>query len=145
MMGKMRPNQEFDTAQLVLKTRTSKPTPKGKEKEKEKPTNKPKEVVLDEGYEVLDDVNIASEKDRSTEKEEVESLSTLQQCLLLAMCVNVKNDNPEHGLTTEEMFPYVRKVQANHQNWMVHSSCLLQRTRLEIERLKTKERAVLQV
>ena len=69
----------------------------------------------------------------------------LDQCILLSLCLDVKNNNPRHGLTTEEMFPYVRRVQKNPNNWIVHSQCLLIKSRLEFESSKTADRAVLQM
>ncbi|ELR11983.1 tetratricopeptide repeat domain protein [Acanthamoeba castellanii str. Neff] len=74
-----------------------------------------------------------------------ENLDVLDQCILLSLCLDVKNNNPRHGLTTEEMFPYVRRVQKNPNNWMVHSTCLLLKSRLEFESTKTADRAVLQM
>ncbi|KAL5036983.1 hypothetical protein RTP6_004489 [Batrachochytrium dendrobatidis] len=73
------------------------------------------------------------------------NLSIVDQCILLALCLNVKNTNPIHGLTTEQMFPYVRRVLEHSNNWMVHTMGLLLRSRLEIEKSRTAERSVLQL
>eukprot|EP01102_Stenamoeba_stenopodia_P012119 TRINITY_DN3785_c0_g1_i1.p1 TRINITY_DN3785_c0_g1~~TRINITY_DN3785_c0_g1_i1.p1 ORF type:complete len:454 (+),score=124.72 TRINITY_DN3785_c0_g1_i1:219-1580(+) len=43
------------------------------------------------------------------------------------------------------MFPYVQRVQENPNNWMVHSTCLFIKSRLESEKYRTAERAVLQL
>ena len=72
-------------------------------------------------------------------------LSALDQCLLLAFCLHVKNENPVHGLTTEEMLPYVSRVLVNPNNWMVHTMALLLRSRLEANKSRTVERSVLQM
>ncbi|KAH6587963.1 hypothetical protein BASA50_010982 [Batrachochytrium salamandrivorans] len=73
------------------------------------------------------------------------NLSVVDQCILLAFCLNVKNTNPIHGLTTEEMFPYVRRVLDHPNNWMVHTMGLLLRCRLEMAKSRTAERSVLQL
>jgi hypothetical protein len=61
------------------------------------------------------------------------------------LCLDVKNNNPRHGLTTEEMMPYVRRVQTHPNNWLVHSTCLLLKSRLELESRRTADRAALQL
>ena len=67
------------------------------------------------------------------------------QCVLLALCLDVENHNPQDGLTTEEMFPYVQRVLDNPNNWMVYSTALLQRSWLEYESRYSRERAALQL
>jgi tetratricopeptide (TPR) repeat protein len=72
-------------------------------------------------------------------------LHPLDQALLMALCLDVKNSNPTDGLTNEEMYPYVERVLQHAKNWMVHSTALLQRSWLEFERRKTMDRALLQM
>lgn len=57
----------------------------------------------------------------------------------------MKNNNPQHGLTNEEMMAYVMRVHANPNNWLVFSTCLLLKSRLESEKVRTSERAALQI
>jgi tetratricopeptide (TPR) repeat protein len=59
--------------------------------------------------------------------------------------VNIKNTNPKHGLTTEEMRPYITKAGEKSNNWMVHSTHLLYKSRIESESNKTMDRAALQL
>ncbi|KAJ3345386.1 hypothetical protein HDU83_004116 [Entophlyctis luteolus] len=73
------------------------------------------------------------------------NLRVVDQCILLAMCMNVKNSNPEDGLTTEQMLPFVTRVLENPNNWMVHSMALLLRSRLESGKSRTVQRSVLQL
>ncbi|KAF8524551.1 tetratricopeptide repeat domain 27 [Hysterangium stoloniferum] len=73
------------------------------------------------------------------------ALHPLDQCILLAMCLNVKNTSPSHGLTSEQMSPYVSRVIAHPRNWSVHTMALLLRSRLEAARTRTAERSVLQL
>ncbi|KAF7290905.1 hypothetical protein HMN09_01269000 [Mycena chlorophos] len=73
------------------------------------------------------------------------ALHPLDQCILLSMCLNVKNTSPVHGLTAEQMSPYVARVISHPRNWSVHTMALLLRARLEANRTRTVERATLQL
>ncbi|KAF7315212.1 hypothetical protein MIND_00035600 [Mycena indigotica] len=73
------------------------------------------------------------------------ALHPLDQCILLSMCLNVKNTSPVHGLTAEQMSPYVARVISHPLNWSVHTMALLLRARLEANRTRTVERATLQL
>ena len=72
-------------------------------------------------------------------------LHPLDQCILLSLCLNVRNTSPAHGLTTEQMAPYVARVISHPENWSVHTMALLLRSRLEAHRTRTVERATLQL
>ncbi|KAK0207097.1 hypothetical protein DFS33DRAFT_1318977 [Desarmillaria ectypa] len=73
------------------------------------------------------------------------ALHPLDQCILLGLCLNVKNTSPLHGLTTEQMSPYVDRVISHPRNWTVHTMALLLRSRLESTRTRTVERSALQL
>ncbi|PWA03445.1 hypothetical protein BB558_000383 [Smittium angustum] len=73
------------------------------------------------------------------------NLSTIDQCILLGFCLEVKNENPNHGITTEQMLPFVTRVLENPNNWSVHTASLLQRSRLEADKSRTVQRSVLQI
>ncbi|KAM9953926.1 hypothetical protein ACTFIR_009033 [Dictyostelium discoideum] len=72
-------------------------------------------------------------------------LRNVDQMLILLQCLNVKNQNSNNGLTTEEMLPYIQKTLERSNNWIIHSMGLLIKSRLEIVSSKTAERAVLQI
>jgi tetratricopeptide (TPR) repeat protein len=72
-------------------------------------------------------------------------LHAVDQAIILALCLDVCNSNPVDGLTNEEMRPYVERVTEQANNWMVHSTSLLERSWLEFERRKTMDRAMLQI
>jgi tetratricopeptide (TPR) repeat protein len=72
-------------------------------------------------------------------------LDPLDQAILLAMCLNIKNLSPAHGLTSEQMAPYVNRVITHARNWSVHTMALLLRSRLEAHRTRTVERSTLQL
>lgn len=73
------------------------------------------------------------------------ALRPLDQCILLSLCLNVRNTSPAHGLTTEQMTPYVARVISHPENWSVHTMALLLRSRLEAHRTRTVERSTLQL
>ncbi len=73
------------------------------------------------------------------------ALSALDQAIVLALCLDIHNHNPTDGLTAEEMRPYCERVLDTPLNWMVHSTGLLVRSRLEGDSHRTAERAVLQL
>ena len=73
------------------------------------------------------------------------ALHPLDQCILLGLCLNIKNTSPQHGLTTSQMFPYVSRVISHPVNWSVHTMALLLRSRLEASRTRTVERSTLQL
>lgn len=73
------------------------------------------------------------------------ALHPLDQCVLLCLCLNIRNTQPQHGLTTEQMTPYVDRVISHPQNWSVHTMALLLRSRLESARSRTVERSTLQL
>ena len=72
-------------------------------------------------------------------------LCCLDQAIILALCLDVKNSNPADGLTVEEMRPYVSRVLDTPLNWSVHSAGLAARSALEATSYRTAERAVLQL
>lgn len=109
----------------------------------EKKNTKPETLDLNDDL-LLE--NIAFEKtNEKNDPSKQDNLRTIDQCLLLAFCLNVKNTNPSHGITNEQMFPYVNRVLANPNNWMVHTMGLLLRSRLESSKTRTMERGVLQL
>ncbi|EIN11027.1 TPR-like protein [Punctularia strigosozonata HHB-11173 SS5] len=73
------------------------------------------------------------------------ALDPLDQCILLSLCLNVRNTSPAHGLTQEQMAPYVARVISHPRNWSVHTMALLLRSRLESGRTRLVERSVLQL
>lgn len=75
----------------------------------------------------------------------VTELNTLDQAILLSLCLDVKNNNPADGLTAEEMGAYLSRVLDHHDDWMVYSTALLERAWLEFERSHARERAIMQM
>lgn len=95
----------------------------------------PKENILIEGGPKFSE----SQLDRGGALHEVD------QAIIMALCLDVENNNPKDGLTTEEMFPYLQRVLDSPKNWMIHSTALLERSWLEYEKRRTADRAMLQI
>lgn len=72
-------------------------------------------------------------------------LAVTDQCILLALCLNIHNTQASHGLTSEQMSAFVERVVSHPQNWSVHTMSLLLRARLESTRTRTVERSTLQL
>ncbi|OQR97877.1 tetratricopeptide repeat protein [Achlya hypogyna] len=89
--------------------------------------------------------NILLEKIAFTDAIENSNLQVVDQTILLALCLDVKNSNAHDGLTREQMMPYLTRVLDNPNNWMVYSTGLLERAWLECETMRSRERAVLQM
>jgi hypothetical protein len=75
------------------------------------------------------------------------ALSITEQAVVLALCANVKNQNPKHGLTTEEMHPYLNCVKAYPRDWSVQLRALWVTSRIELEAgdMRARPRAIEQL
>ncbi len=71
-------------------------------------------------------------------------ITTLDQAIVCALCLDIKNNNPDDGLTQDEMRSYTARVLAAPQNWMVYSTALLTKSWLEFLSHRTLERSLLQ-
>ena len=72
-------------------------------------------------------------------------LSVIDQCIILAMCCDIKFNNASDSLTWEHMRPFITKTLESPQHWLVHSAALLLRSMIEVDGYRTAERAVLQM
>mmetsp|Transcript_7496 Transcript_7496/g.28121 ORF Transcript_7496/g.28121 Transcript_7496/m.28121 type:complete len:938 (-) Transcript_7496:8-2821(-) len=100
-------------------------------------TSMPRHVALDEDSPMLEQI--------VTDNDKEPNLLPIDQVILLALCLDVKNRNPDHGLTTDEMFPFVHRVEMHPNNWMIHTMSLLVKTRLEAQITKFAQRSLFQL
>ena len=167
--GKRTKFQQFDVTQLVLLAQSRK-TPEDKNKAKDKGTkseeaNPSPDAVkggtaggpsFPETLPLNDDTLLEKTEFTSSTPSPSSTLShldpnsqppldPLDQCILLGLCLNVKNTSPSHGLTAEQMSPYVARVISHPLNWSIHTMALLLRSRLESNRTRTVERSTLQL
>ncbi|KAI8883426.1 TPR-like protein [Backusella circina FSU 941] len=138
-LGRRTKFQTFDISQLVILAESK------NAEDKDSEAARPENLELNDDT-VLDHIAFTeNEKNKDEENKRHGNLNVIDQCILLAFCLNVKNTNPEHGITTEQMVPYVTRVLENANNWMVHTMGLLLRSRLEAHKGRTVERAALQL
>ncbi|KAJ1657008.1 hypothetical protein IWQ61_003513 [Dispira simplex] len=133
--------QQFDVSQLVVLAEST--SLQGEVDAKKTP----RDIKLDDDT-LLETTRFTQSSDQSEPAvgpHTQGNLRIIDQCLLLAYCLNVKNTNPNDGLTLEQMKPYVARVLAHPNNWMVHTMGLLLRSRLESESSRTVERGTLQL
>ncbi|KAK3829317.1 MAG: hypothetical protein J3Q66DRAFT_376789 [Benniella sp.] len=153
-LGKRTKFQQFDTSQLVVVAESSRDMASSRPSAyQSKAGSGPKNIDLNDDT-LLDKIQFA---DLTTEEREnlgdleldpskkIEDLHPIDHALLLAFCLNIKNTNPVHGLTVEQMFPFVTRVLETPNNWTVYTVALLLRSRLESDNSKTVERGVLQL
>lgn len=138
-LGRRTKFQTFDVSQLVVLAESK------REEKVDEDAVKPETLDLNDDT-ILEKINFAENEQNKKESDQRHgNLNIIDQCLLLAFCLNVKNTNPDHGITTEQMVPYVTRVLENANNWMVHTMGLLLRSRLESNKGRTVERSALQL
>eukprot|EP01103_Thecamoeba_quadrilineata_P008050 TRINITY_DN1783_c0_g4_i2.p1 TRINITY_DN1783_c0_g4~~TRINITY_DN1783_c0_g4_i2.p1 ORF type:complete len:502 (-),score=124.96 TRINITY_DN1783_c0_g4_i2:29-1534(-) len=129
--------QTFQTAQLVLHATSRTPSAIGAGTTDKNET--PQEV------DVEDSILLAVPKLLKESSAVSSNNRAIDQAILLSLCLDVKNQNADDGLTQEEMRAYVERVKEHPNDWLVHSLCLLIKARLELTRPKTVDRAALQL
>ncbi|KAI9483946.1 MAG: hypothetical protein EXX96DRAFT_560270 [Benjaminiella poitrasii] len=144
-LGRRTKFQTFDVSQLVVLAESRKKGAVSAAENDQEEAAKPETLDLNDDT-LLERIQFTDNDKNTAENEKRHgNLNIIDQCLLLAFCLNVKNTNPEHGITTEQMLPYVTRVLENANNWMVHTMGLLLRSRLEANKGRTVERAALQL
>ncbi|KAJ1941555.1 hypothetical protein GGF37_003501 [Kickxella alabastrina] len=129
--GRRTKHQTFDIAQLVVDARSTRNLALDAE-------TAPENMQLNDDT-LLESINFTEKAPKA------DALAVVDKCILLALCQNVENENAAHGLTSEQMRPFVTRVLDRASNWSVYTTGLLQRSRLEATRTRTAERSVLQL
>ncbi|KAJ3772666.1 tetratricopeptide repeat domain 27 [Lentinula raphanica] len=153
-LGKRTKFQQTELSQLVLLAESRLPDEGSETKvvssvdENSQPIV-PETLVLNDDT-LLEQTEFTSSKSSSStlrhiDPSEQPPLHPLDQCILLSLCLNVRNTSPSHGLTLEQMTPYVSRVITHPRNWTIHTMALLIRSRLEANRTRTAERSALQL
>ncbi|CAO3608547.1 unnamed protein product [Mucor hiemalis] len=138
-LGRRTKFQTFDVSQLVVLAESKKKVAQDED------APRPETLDLNDDT-ILEKIAFTDNEKNETENDKRHgNLNVIDQCLLLAFCLNVKNTNPDHGITAEQMVPYVTRVLENANNWMVHTMGLLLRSRLEANKGRTVERSALQL
>ncbi len=140
--GKRTKYQEKATPQMLVR---AKPTQAVVADEGEELTEEQK-IIEGQEIKLADDSILLNRVKYTTEDDNVHfELNIHQQTVLLALCLDVKNDNPMDGLTGEQMGAFLERVLQQHDDWMVYATGLLERAWLESEWNHTRERALLQL
>ena len=139
-VGKRTKFQQVATAQMLVKAMSANSEEKAKDPSKGADNVKKQLVEYSAEDILLEKINFEDAKES-----DVKPLKILDQAILLALCLDVKNSNPVDGLTGEEMGAYLARVLHQHDDWMVYSTALLERSFLEFERSHARERAILQI
>jgi tetratricopeptide (TPR) repeat protein len=103
----------------------------------------PESSELNEDSVLLEDVAFDDQKRRANVQDP--RRAALTSCVALALCLDVRNTNPDDGLTNDQMRPYVAFALASPVDWLVHSAALLQRCRIEAHSVYSADRAALQL
>jgi hypothetical protein len=145
-MGKRTKFQTKATAQMVVKAISGARSQDSFVQEGEKKEDEVKSQVKSQLVDHSDDtILLGRVKFDNEEDNEIDDLTVLDQAIILALCLDVKNSNPADGSTAEEMSAYIARVLCHHDDWTVYSTGLLERAWLEFEGNHTKERAILQL
>lgn len=146
--GKRTKYQQSATAQFLVRAKPFQTNNAPARKESDSPLKKKENIEkqMIKHDEVSDD-QILLEKIKFEEQDDNVHyhLSIQNQSILLALCLDVKNDNPMDGLTGGQMGGYLARVLNQHDDWMVYATALLERAWLECERTHGRERAILQI
>mmetsp|Transcript_11964 Transcript_11964/g.34283 ORF Transcript_11964/g.34283 Transcript_11964/m.34283 type:complete len:989 (-) Transcript_11964:591-3557(-) len=148
--GKRTKYQKHSTAQIILRATSKAKSSANTSMKEDEPESSSSEangvgttstrIEHNDESHLLENIQYEDENDNS-----VSELSVLDQSIILALCLDVKNTNPADGLTGEEMNAYLARVLHHHDDWIIYSTALLERAWLEFEGSHTKERAILQM
>ncbi|KAF9407552.1 hypothetical protein BGZ94_002648 [Podila epigama] len=153
-LGKRTKFQQYDVSQLVVVAESSRDMASSRPSAYKSQAGAGPKNVENNDDTMLEKVQFSelSEEDRARlgdleldPSKKIEDLHPIDHALLLAFCLNIKNTNPAHGLTVEQMFPFVTRVLETPNNWTVYTMALLLRSRLESDKSRTVERGALQL
>lgn len=99
----------------------------------------------DQGHDLYD--RPRADTECGVDTDDVVALHPTDKALILALCHNIRNMNPAHGLTIHKMQIYIERlmVDPGPQIWALRAMQLLIRARLEQRRNRVQERAFLQL
>ncbi|SCU64711.1 TPR repeat, putative [Trypanosoma equiperdum] len=96
-----------------------------------------------DGHDLLDRPREAAEAPVA----ELQALQPLDKAIILALCIDIRNTNPYHGLTQHRMQTYVERLLSDPvpAPFIIQCQTLLLRARLERGRNRVQERAFMQM
>ena len=141
-IGKRTKFQQEATAQLLVRAQSTAPKSSSDARMQSAKEDIVKAQLVEHSEEEILLERIKFDEDKENQ---ILALNTLDQSIVLALCLDVKNSNPADGLTAEEMGAFLARVLDHHDDWMIYSTGLLERSWLEFERTHARERAILQM
>lgn len=139
MMGVRTRWQQHQIVQMILDAKSSLPVPEASMHEEQ-----PKTVMSElDGHDLLDRPRAMPD----AEPLAMTPLHPLDKAIILALCMDIRNQNPENGLTRHYMSTYVERLIADPapSPFIVRCQTLLLRARLEQRRNRVQERAFMQL
>jgi tetratricopeptide (TPR) repeat protein len=139
MMGVRTRWQQHQLVQMVLNAKSSRAVPPSSTEEEQ-----PKTVMAEkDGHDLLD-------RPRESPEAAAQTLTPLHpedKAILLALCMDIRNNNPDYGFTQHHMMIYIERLLADPapSPFMVRCQTLLMRSRLEARRNRVQERAFMQL
>ena len=147
-LGKRTKFQQEDLSQLVVlaesKLKLNDTTEAGVMSTEKPETTVPKSLSLDDDT-LLETTQYALATPSNSDPSSQPALHPLDQTILLALAQTLKATSPSDPLTSSQLSAYTSRVLSHPQNWSIHTMALLSRSRLEANRTRTVERAVLQI
>uniref|UniRef100_A0A914BU42 Tetratricopeptide repeat protein 27 n=1 Tax=Patiria miniata TaxID=46514 RepID=A0A914BU42_PATMI len=142
-LGKRTRFQQTDKAQLFLrvqhKTEAEDSSTNVSREESHSVKGMPKDLDLN------DDTILDAIKFKDLEEDQIPRLSSAEQALILALCIEHKRSRPKEELLWEELKAYIVAALTHPKVWCVQTLALMTRCQLEKDRGRTVERAMMQM
>nr|CCC90532.1 unnamed protein product [Trypanosoma congolense IL3000] len=104
----------------------------------------PRSVMSEkDGHDILDRPRETAESPPAN----LQALQPIDKAIILALCIDIRNTNPYHGLTQHRMQTYIERLLADPipAPFIIQCQTLLMRSRLERGRNRVQERAFMQI
>ena len=135
-LGKRTKFQTFDITQLTLDIGAS----DDKAQDNVETIAAPENIELNDDL-LLEKVELTSESISSVSR----NLNSLEQCLLIIDCQHFLRTHPKDDMSLEQAAPIVDCLLKTPNNWMIYTTSLFLRSKLEFGKLRKVERATLQI
>ena len=101
----------------------------------------PKVIPLEEDSVLLEKPKITDLNQNNLKKE----LTVYDQMIVLSLIYHLQKSQVKDEILQEQVSAYLRSIMDTSKNWLVYSMCLFVKSLNEFDRMKTKERSLLQL